>query len=71
LKDRKKEKETLCRDSGRKHGGTLEGREERDGEREETLRCVYHSMFNWGYDHNNYVFPPPALVGTGLQYERD
>jgi len=25
-------------------------------------------MFNWGYDHNNYVFPPPALVGTTLQY---
>jgi hypothetical protein len=25
-------------------------------------------MFNWGYDHNNYVFPPPALVGTALQY---
>ena len=25
-------------------------------------------MFNWGYDHNNYVFPPPALVGTVLQY---
>ena len=28
-------------------------------------------MFNWGYDHNNYVFPPPALVGTVLQYARD
>ena len=25
-------------------------------------------MFNWGYDHNNYVFPPPALVGTALLY---
>jgi hypothetical protein len=22
-------------------------------------------------DHNNYVFPPPALVGTDLQYARD
>jgi hypothetical protein len=21
-------------------------------------------MFNWGYDHNNFVFPPPSLVGT-------
>jgi hypothetical protein len=28
-------------------------------------------MFNWGYDHNNYAFPPPALVGTALQYARD
>ena len=25
-------------------------------------------MFNWEYDHYNYVFPPPALVGTVLQY---
>jgi hypothetical protein len=28
-------------------------------------------MFNWGYDHNNYVFPPPDLVGTVLQYTRE
>jgi hypothetical protein len=28
-------------------------------------------MFNWGYDHNNYVFPPPALVGIVLQYVRE
>jgi hypothetical protein len=28
-------------------------------------------MFNWGYDHNNYVFPPPTLVGTVLQYARE
>ena len=28
-------------------------------------------MFNWGYDHNNYVFPPPDLVGTVLQYAQE
>ena len=28
-------------------------------------------MFNWGYDHNNYVFPPQALVGTVIQYTQE
>ena len=28
-------------------------------------------MSNWGYDHNNYVFPPPSLVGTVLQYTQE
>ena len=28
-------------------------------------------MFNWGYDHNNYAFPPPVLVDTVLQNARD
>ena len=28
-------------------------------------------MLNWGYNHNNYVFPPPALVGNVLQYARE
>ena len=28
-------------------------------------------MFNWGYDNINYVFPPPALVGTVLQYVQE
>ena len=28
-------------------------------------------MFNWGYDHDNYVFPPPDLVGIVLQYTRE
>ena len=28
-------------------------------------------MSNWGYDHNNYVFLPPVLVGTVLQYAQE
>jgi hypothetical protein len=28
-------------------------------------------MFNWGYDHNNYVFRPPTLVGIVLQYTKE
>ena len=30
-------------------------------------------LFNWAYDHNSYVFPPPVLlvVDTVLQYTQE